>query len=197
VHVICLSCGTAYERRPSVAGKYCSRSCASTSRRGIETPVEDRFFRHVEKTTSCWLWTGYIDSGGYGTIQIGHAPWLVHRVSYELHHGPIPPAAVVRHSCDVRHCVNPDHLLVGTPKENTADMIERGRAAVGEKNAAYRHPERRPRGENHGNAKLSDAAIAEVRSLYTGNRGEITRLAERFGVSISNISQIVRNLTRV
>src|SRR6266702_1142454 len=154
--MICLQCGMAYKRRPSVVGKYCSRECSGLARREPRTTVTERFWRYVDKTPGCWLWTGYRDRGGYGTIQVAHYPKLVHRMSYEMQNGVIPDKKVVRHTCDVRHCVNPAHLVIGTAADNTADMLERGRAAYAGKNAAHLYPERRPRGERHGNAKLSD-----------------------------------------
>src|SRR4051812_15429853 len=115
----CLTCGTVYKRRPSVAGKFCSRECAGIARREPRSSVADRLWKHVEKTETCWLWTGYCDRAGYGTIQIAKAPALVHRVSYEIHVGQIPSDKIVRHTCDVRNCVRPDHLLIGTSKDNS------------------------------------------------------------------------------
>lgn len=91
-------------------------------------PLEERFWEKVDKTLSekgCWLWRG--QSGEYGKIYV-HGQGLVkcHRLSYEMHKGPIPEGLLVRHTCDVKGCVNPDHLLVGTKKDNAHDAIERG-----------------------------------------------------------------------
>jgi len=192
----CLQCKATYGRRPSVLGKYCSRICASTARRGKRQDLLARFWRRVEKTKTCWLWTGHVGRNGYGTIQIDHYPVLVHRFAFEQASGRSAAGKVVRHSCDVRVCVNPAHLLLGTSRENSADMVARGRAAFGLKNGAHRHPERHPRGDRHGNTRLSDADVAEMRALYTGRRGEITALATHFGTSVVNASLILRGLAR-
>lgn len=93
-------------------------------------PVANRFWRYVEKTTSCWIWTGNKASNGYGRIQKGGkgSPHIgAHRLSYEMHYGEIPKGMVVMHSCDSPSCVNPAHLSVGTYSDNTADMTAKGR----------------------------------------------------------------------
>lgn len=88
------------------------------------------FWAKVNKTGECWLWTGAIQSGGYGELAgAGHRPLLAHRVSYELLVGEIPPGLQVDHLCRVRACVNPEHLEPVTCKEN----IRRGRNAHREK----------------------------------------------------------------
>lgn len=92
--------------------------------------LEERFWRKVTKSESCWIWSGSKRPNGYGTIQRGgkNSPTLLaHRVSCELHHGPIPRGCVVMHSCDNPSCVNPEHLLIGTHKDNTGDMDAKGR----------------------------------------------------------------------
>ena len=82
-----------------------------------------------EPNTGCWLWTAKINCNGYGIISMGRhvGQKLAHRISYELFKEPIPDGLFVLHGCDVRSCVNPDHLRIGTAQENTNDMISRGR----------------------------------------------------------------------
>lgn len=83
----------------------------------------------VDDATSCWEWTAS-GARGYGQIGAGShdGPSLkAHRVSYELHHGPIPDGLVVCHACDNRGCVRPDHLWLGTQRENLLDMRAKGR----------------------------------------------------------------------
>lgn len=124
----------------------------------IERPrgsLEERFFRKVQKTESCWLWTGNKRRLGYGSIQEGGkgSPTLsAHRLSYRIHKGEIPEGMVVMHSCDNPSCVNPDHLSVGTYKENTADMIAKGR----KRTVA-------PLGVGNGKAKLNESLVQYIR----------------------------------
>ena len=76
----------------------------------------------------CWLWTGYTHKNGYGGIRVNQKQIKTHRYSYTLYRGPIPPGLLVLHSCDVRNCVNPRHLFLGTQKDNVQDMMHKGRA---------------------------------------------------------------------
>jgi hypothetical protein len=76
-----------------------------------------------EPNSGCWLWTAYIDKGGYGNFRMGRQSSLMaHRVAYEALVGDIPAGLVVDHSCRTRCCVNPEHLEPVTQKENTARM---------------------------------------------------------------------------
>jgi len=88
----------------------------------------ERFERLVRKEESgCWIWTGFIDKTGYGIFNDKWKKRRAHRASYELYVGPIPSGLLIRHKCDTRACVSPDHLVIGTHAENTADMLARGR----------------------------------------------------------------------
>lgn len=88
-----------------------------------------RFFSKIEKTSTCWLWTGYLTKDGYGHFRAVHRIYRAHRFSYLHHFGKIPNKMAVCHSCDVRSCVNPAHLFLGTWKDNTIDCIFKGRRA--------------------------------------------------------------------
>ena len=81
--------------------------------------------------TGCWLWLGSQDRYGYGVVKTG-GKWIcaAHRLFYQMHKGPIPEGMLVCHTCDTPLCVNPDHLWLGTPKENVQDMIKKGRTSV-------------------------------------------------------------------
>jgi len=81
------------------------------------TPWE-RFWRHVRVEEKCWIWMGYRDPRGYGRINVDHKAMLAHRLSYELHLGPIPEGLTIDHLCRVHSCVNPNHLEAVTALEN-------------------------------------------------------------------------------
>ncbi|WP_326814076.1 HNH endonuclease signature motif containing protein [Streptomyces sp. NBC_01763] len=83
--------------------------------------------RRTDRTGDCWVWDGSTIGRGYGNFRIGGQNFLVHRSSYEIHHGPIPEGLMVLHSCDNPPCANPDHLRVGTNADNMRDRSERGR----------------------------------------------------------------------
>ncbi len=122
----------------------------------------------MEPNTGCWLWPGGVRNSrlGYGVTKRNGKRVLAHRVSYEIHKGPIPEGLEVRHICDVPLCVNPEHLLVGTHKQNMEDMGRRKR------NTSVR--------------KLTSEQVEIIRSSALSHRA----LAERFGVSHRNIGAV-------
>ena len=76
----------------------------------------------------CWLLPPHQGCKGYAKLRVQGVYKRAHRVAYEAYIGPIPEGMLVLHRCDIRHCVNPEHLFVGTAKQNTDDMIKKGRA---------------------------------------------------------------------
>lgn len=91
-----------------------------------------RFWSRVQKTESCWIWTGGKRRKGYGVLHWNGKGQSAHRIAYELAHGPVPQGMHVLHSCDTPACVRPDHLRAGTNKENHEERSRKGRSAKGE-----------------------------------------------------------------
>ena len=106
---------------------------------------EERFWKYVRKTRGCWLWTGaLVQPSGYAQFKMyygyrNYRNMYAHIFSYDLHKGPVPSGKQVCHSCDVRHCVNPRHLWVGTQSDNMQDMLKKGRnkPLCGKENPMY------------------------------------------------------------
>lgn len=140
-----------------------------------------RFWLHVDKqgSSECWLWTAYVNQRGYGHFQRAPSmPVRAHRVAWELTYGKIPLGKLVCHTCDTRRCCNPSHLWLGTPKENTADMVKKGRAPKGAV------PGQIPR-------KLSWEKARAIRALLLTT--SCKELAQRFGVASATIYKIKIN----
>lgn len=143
-------------------------------KRGGFTPVAVRrtlrdYPAPTPQPTPCRLWQGYLGGGGYGKYR----KRMLHRWVWELAYGPIPPGMYICHRCDQPLCYRLDHLFLGTPAENTRDMVTKGRKVshVGESN---------PR------ARLTEADVREIRASPLGRRD----LAERYGVSQATIGMI-------
>ena len=136
-------------------------------------PLTERFWERVKKTKGCWLWTGILGNHGYGVIFISKRPKaifnLAHRLSWELHSGPIPEGMQVLHKCDIRPCINPAHLFLGTQKDNIHDMMRKRR----------------------GPGKLSDEQILAIRSSNVPSR----KMATILGVSKTTVLDARRGKT--
>tara|TARA_R110000868_G_scaffold45878_2_gene151968 strand:- start:330 stop:872 length:543 start_codon:yes stop_codon:yes gene_type:complete len=108
----------------------------------------DKFFDkvNVDETSSCWLWSGSLNKNGYGLFRPTYKTRvLAHRFSYLLVRGPFSLSTCVLHTCDVRNCVNPTHLFLGTRADNIKDMVAKGRHTKGETHAKWNGGKRTPR----------------------------------------------------
>ncbi len=89
--------------------------------------LEERFWSKVEKTSTCWLWKASMYPNGYGAFKCYGKTRGAHRIAWEIVNGSIPKNLLVCHTCDVRACVNPDHLFLGSYKDNVQDMVTKQR----------------------------------------------------------------------
>ena len=129
----CETCGDTFSKRTrdSLAQwmdrAFCSLSCANIQKKTV--PPHLYFWDRCEKSgeNDCWPWSGICDEHGYGRVIFMTSKVKAHRVSYEMRYGPIPDGLLVRHKCDNPNCVNPNHLELGTQKDNANDMSKRGR----------------------------------------------------------------------
>lgn len=147
-----------------------------------------RFHRYIkyEDPKECWLWTASLDSYGYGHMRIGLNLMTASRISWIIYKGPITKGMHVLHTCDVRSCVNPSHLYLGTHKQNMKDMKERNRLVL---------PKILKGSFNH-NCKLSSKEILKIKDLKKNSpKTTYLFLANAFGVSTTTISRIITNQT--
>ncbi len=160
-------CSRAYS--PGVRNKMIKMSALEATR------FWDKVNVNIKKP--CWFWMGERNEKGYGRVWLNGFTKRAHRIAYSLVVGRIPAGMWVLHHCDQPPCVNPEHLYLGTVKENGRDAKERGCMAFGER---------------HTFAKLNNAKVRQIRHLYALTKGSIRawshlKLARRFGVSKTTI----------
>lgn len=143
--------------------------------------VFDRLNKHIKKDaiSGCWNWTGSLTSNGYGKLVIAKKPKRAHRISYELHVGPIGLFHVC-HKCDNIKCINPEHLFLGTPKDNMQDCIKKGR----NKNPPLHC------GERQHSSKLTAEIVKECRRLRKIGV-TVSDLADEFGISPGCMHKVI------
>lgn len=152
------------------------------------------FWAKVSQTDGCWLWKGHKAANGYGVLTRRakrRKSILAHRFAYEIMFGEIPKGKLVCHHCDIPACVRPDHLFLGTPRQNTLDAKRKGRLASGVRHGRYTKQESTAHGEYHGRAKLTSQQVLDMRHLRTLGASQVL-LSRIFNVGLTQIGRIVR-----
>lgn len=187
------------DRYPESRGMCASHRRAAKLGREIKPFVryttEQRFWQKVDRENGplpdpliygeigrCWSWLGYRSRHGYGQLGLGRrkdGTMLAHRYSWQLVNGEIPDGMSVRHACDHPPCVNPAHLLIGSPADNAADAVSRGR------NKGLLP------GEKHPGAILTEEQVRAIRAERASRGTTYPLLADRYGVSPAAIVAIV------
>lgn len=149
--------------------------------RGTST---ERFWNKVNKTESCWEWTGAIYHG-YGAFSDGTMTHRAHRLAWQMVNGPIPKGIWILHRCDNRKCVRIDHLFAGTPQDNVDDMMGKKRHWIFMNHGPI------TRGSKNGCAKLTESDIPKIREMASIGILKI-RIAEKFNVSSDAIERVLK-----
>ena len=145
---------------------------AEELRRRIESRIT------VDPFTGCWNWPA-LSAYGYGRLSFYGRDFQAHRAAYAAYVSPVPSSLFVCHKCDNRACVNPDHLFLGTARDNVLDAFRKGRLEP----PSFH-------GEKHPLAKMTRLKVMEARRCWAAGQSA-AELAGRFGVSTSTIRRIV------
>jgi len=196
---VVIKCSWPECERQAASRGYCHRHYQSARKQGrlpetwerakssLWKTNEQRLLEKIAKQPNgCWLWTARLSPQGYGQsgyyLNGRYRGVRAHRLAYEVWAGEIPPGMFVRHKCDNKGCINPEHLELGTHADNMADLAARGRRKG------------MLAGENNGRAKLTQHQADQIRKLYASGRFSQEELGEMYGVSQYAVSAIVRNI---
>jgi len=143
------------------------------------------FWNKVQKTDTCWEWIGSKNNGGYGKFWFKRKCINSHRFAWLLTYGDIPKGNYVLHHCDNPSCVRPDHLFLGSQRDNMQDMLLKGRGVWGRTSLL---------GETNPRAKLISDDVLTIRRLFSDGMSQ-TDIAKQYGMSVMAIHNIVRYKT--
>jgi hypothetical protein len=154
-----------------------------------QKPPVERYWAKVVKRgpDECWDWSGSKEVHGYGQLRIKGRSTKAHRFSYELHFGPIPNGLDCLHKCDNPPCTNPNHLFLGTAKDNADDMNAKGRGS--------KPPIQHMKGETHPLAQFTNAQVREFREQFALVDTSIRQFALLHNISPKTMRKILRNIT--
>lgn len=168
----CLTCGSGFVPRGSIS-KFCTTECS--------------FWAKVDKRSDseCWNWKAAVGKPGYGSFYRLDGQFEgAHRYSWRMVNGDIPEGRYICHTCDNRKCCNPNHLFLGEPKDNVADMWRKSR---------QQDYSKVQRGSKRHNAKLNADKVRSIRKMYP--RMTKTEIANVFGVGVSAVSCVINGKT--
>lgn len=141
----------------------------------------ERFWSNVQKGEGCWEWQRGLDRHGYGRTSYQAKDVLAHRLAWLLTHGPVPEGLYVCHHCDNRRCVRPDHLFLGTQKDNLDDARDKGRPLSSLKAGSLHHK-----------TKVTEAVASEIKAARTS--GETAKsIARRLGLGYRTVTRVLHD----
>ena len=189
----CDQCGADFKLRARKTQRFCSLPCAAKGRTRRarapqkRVPWQERFWRYLTpgRPDECWEWQGSRDQHGYGRLQRGGKDGGIikaHRASWELHNGPIPPGKAVCHKCDNPPCCNPADLFLGTMRDNTQDMLAKGRHVA-------------PVGASNGKTRIPDETVVAIRESAALGVSYVA-LAQVYGLTDKYVGYLVRGERR-
>lgn len=139
------------------------------------------FWTRVNKTSTCWLWTGATNKLGYGILHMRRLPGHAHQAAYVLAKGPIPDGLCVLHKCDNPPCCNPEHLFLGTRTDNNRDMVQKNR-------------QRGPIGLDNAATKITEDDVREIRRRAASGESQ-RRITCDYPINSRSVSNIINRLT--